>query len=29
MPWSETLSIMETMDEIRAQWGLVYPSEKS
>jgi len=29
MPWSETLSIMETMDKIRAQWGLVYPSEKS
>ncbi len=28
MPWSETLSIMETMDKIRAQWGLVYPSEK-
>jgi predicted dehydrogenase len=28
MPWSETLSIMGTMDAIRAQWGLVYPSEK-
>ncbi|MCX6561766.1 MAG: Gfo/Idh/MocA family oxidoreductase, partial [Candidatus Aminicenantes bacterium] len=29
MPWAETLSIMETMDKIRAQWGLVYPSEQS
>ena len=28
MPWAETLSIMETMDRIRAQWGLVYPGEK-
>jgi predicted dehydrogenase len=28
LPWAETLSIMETMDSIRAQWGLVYPSEK-
>ncbi|MDD8026762.1 MAG: Gfo/Idh/MocA family oxidoreductase [Acidobacteriota bacterium] len=28
MPWAETLAIMETMDAIRAQWGLVYPGEK-
>jgi predicted dehydrogenase len=28
LPWSETLSIMETMDRIRAPWGLVYPGEK-
>ncbi len=28
MPWSETLSILETMDRIRASWGLVYPGEK-
>ena len=27
MPLDETISIMETMDEIRAQWGLRYPSE--
>ena len=27
MPLDETLSIMETMDEIRAQWGLKYPME--
>ncbi len=27
MPWAETLSIMETMDRIRAQWGLKYPME--
>jgi predicted dehydrogenase len=29
MPWAETQSILETMDKIRAQWGLVYPSERS
>jgi predicted dehydrogenase len=28
MPLSETLSTMRTMDEMRRQWGLVYPQEK-
>jgi predicted dehydrogenase len=27
MPLDESLSIMETMDQIRAQWGLRYPME--
>lgn len=27
MPLDETLSIMRTMDELRAQWGLKYPGE--
>ena len=27
MPLDETISIMETMDMIRGQWGLKYPSE--
>jgi predicted dehydrogenase len=27
MPLDETLSLMKTMDEIRAQWGLRYPTE--
>ena len=27
LPLSETLSIMETLDAIRAQWGLAYPGE--
>jgi predicted dehydrogenase len=27
MPLSETLSIMQTMDAIRAQWGLKFPGE--
>jgi predicted dehydrogenase len=27
MPLDETLSIMHTLDQIRAQWGLVYPQE--
>ena len=27
MPVDESLSIMETMDQIRAQWGLKYPME--
>lgn len=27
MPLDETLSIMKTMDELRAQWGLRYPME--
>ena len=28
MPLDETLATMETMDEIRRQWGLRFPSEK-
>jgi len=28
MPLDETLAIMEVMDDIRRQWGLVYPSER-
>ncbi len=28
MSLDETLEIMETMDEIRAQWGLTYPMDK-
>lgn len=27
MPWAESIAIMETMDAIRAQWGLKYPME--
>ena len=27
MPLEESLSIMRTLDEIRAQWGLQYPVE--
>jgi predicted dehydrogenase len=27
MPLDETLTIMQTMDQIRAQWGLTYPME--
>jgi hypothetical protein len=27
MPLDETLSIMETMDALRAQWDLRYPGE--
>ena len=27
MPLAETLAIMQTMDQLRAQWGLKYPSE--
>jgi len=27
MPWSTTLALLETMDAIRAQWGLRYPME--
>ena len=27
MPLDETLAIMQTMDQIRAQWGLKYPTE--
>ncbi len=29
MPLDETLSIVETMDTIRSQWGLRYPGEKA
>lgn len=29
MPLDQTLSIMQTLDNIRAQWGLRYPMEKS
>jgi predicted dehydrogenase len=28
MPLDETLAIMQAMDEMRQQWGLVYPSER-
>ncbi len=28
MPWQETLRVMEMMDALRAQWGLVYPMEQ-
>ena len=28
MPLDESLSIMKTMDQIRKQWGLVYPTEE-
>ncbi len=28
MPLDETLAIMETMDQLRAQWGLRYPQER-
>ena len=28
MTWDESLSIMRTMDELRAQWGLRYPMER-
>jgi predicted dehydrogenase len=28
MPLDETISIMETLDQIRGQWGLKYPMEK-
>ncbi len=27
MPLSETLAIMQTMDTLRKQWGVVYPTE--
>ncbi len=26
--WSESLQLMRTLDDIRAQWGLVYPMER-
>lgn len=28
MPLSDTVSVMELMDELRAQWGLVYPGDE-
>jgi dihydrodiol dehydrogenase / D-xylose 1-dehydrogenase (NADP) len=28
MPLDETIAVMETMDRVRAQWGLEYPMEK-
>jgi len=28
MPLNETLSIMQTLDQIRDQWGLKYPTEQ-
>ncbi len=28
MPWAETVRVMELMDALRAQWGLVYPMEE-
>ncbi len=28
IPLEETLSIMKTLDEVRAQWGFTYPSEE-
>ena len=28
MPLDHTLRLMELMDELRSQWGLVYPQEK-
>ena len=28
MPLDETIQIMETMDQIRQQWGLKYPCEE-
>lgn len=27
MPWSNTLEIMKLMDDMRAQWGIIYPQE--
>jgi hypothetical protein len=27
MPHAETLALIETLDAIRAQWGLEYPTE--
>jgi hypothetical protein len=28
MPLDETLAIMQTLDQIRAQWGVRYPSDE-
>jgi len=27
MPWSESLALAETMDELRSRWGVIYPGE--
>ncbi|HZJ83704.1 MAG TPA: Gfo/Idh/MocA family oxidoreductase [Clostridia bacterium] len=27
MPWDESISVIKTLDDIRAQWGLKYPME--
>jgi len=29
MPWDESISILRTMDELRNQWGLKYPSDNN
>jgi hypothetical protein len=29
MSWADTLSVMETMDAVRAELGVVYPGEES
>ena len=29
MPHSETIRMMEIMDDIRAQWNMIYPFEKT
>ena len=28
MPLSDSIEVMEIMDQLRGQWGLVYPQEK-
>ena len=28
MPLADSIQVMEIMDELRRQWGLVYPQEK-
>ena len=28
MPLSDRIEVMEIMDQLRGQWGLVYPQEK-
>ena len=27
MPWEESIHVMDTLDQLRAQWGLRYPNE--
>jgi dihydrodiol dehydrogenase / D-xylose 1-dehydrogenase (NADP) len=27
MPWADSLAVQRTMDDLRRQWGLVYPCE--
>jgi hypothetical protein len=29
MPLQDSLDVMQTMDALRSQWGLVYPQEQS